>query len=100
MSDFDYNIYSGTAALAQSYTAAVTVQLSASSSNTALPVAPGQAVSYSLTTQSGFINSSQQLVLVVPEEDYADIVDSDRAMADARVHGARPWRQVRKTLGL
>jgi hypothetical protein len=100
MTDLNFNIYSGTAASAQSYAAAVTVPLSATSSWSSVPVGPEQAASYSVTTQFGVASLTQQLILVVSEEDYADILDSDHAMADDRVHGSRPWRQVRKSLGL
>jgi hypothetical protein len=100
MSGFNYNIYSGTVSSAQSCAAAVTLPLFAMSSSTPMPVGPEQAVSYHVTTEFGAANLTQQLIIVVAEEDYADILDSDRAMADARVHGSRPWRQVRKSLGL
>jgi hypothetical protein len=96
----NYNITSDGTAVAQSYSAAVTVGLFANSSNMALPVAPGQQVSFTLTTGSYGVNANQQLVLAVSEEDYADILDSDRAMADARANGVTPWRQARKILGL
>jgi len=63
---------------------------------------------YSLTTNAGSasfaVNThiAQQTVIQVAnaEEDYADIVESDRAMAEARVRGTKSWRQLKKELDL
>lgn len=63
----------------------------------AFSVSFGNTVSYVVTT--GVPNGAAQVV-VAGEEDLADIVESDRAMAEARHRGTRSWRKVKKELGL
>lgn len=60
-------------------------------------VTVGNALSYIVTTD---VPNGAGQVVVASEEDLADIVESDRAMAEARRLGTKSWPQVRKELGL
>jgi len=79
---------------AQLYDAVSTVPLSV---NNGSALVGGNTVSYVMTTH---VPNGTAQVVVASEHDLADIVESDAAMAETRRRGARPWRQVRKELGL
>jgi hypothetical protein len=57
----------------------------------------GSTIAYTLTTGTAAVVA---LVIPVGEEDLADIVESDRAMEEARHRGTKSWRQVKRELGL
>jgi hypothetical protein len=77
----------------QSYYDTFTMSFTA---NNQFSVIAGSTVSYVVTTD---IPNGAGIV-VAAEQDLADIVESDRAMASARRNGTRSWRLVRKQLGL
>lgn len=61
-------------------------------------ITSGNAVTYSVTTTTqGYVSSP---IAVVTLADLADIIESDRAMADARVHGTKSWARLRRELDL
>jgi hypothetical protein len=77
----------------QSYYGAFAMELTASNQFSTIA---GSTISYVVTTDV----PNGAVIVVAGEEDLADIIDSDSAMADARRYGTKPWRQVRKALGL
>jgi hypothetical protein len=96
---FDTGVFT-TVTSGQAYSSAFIPTLAA---NNQFSFMAGSTLSYVLITNapngSGQVVSSGQVVTAT-EEDLADIVESDRAMAEARRVGTRSWRQVRKELGL
>lgn len=86
--------------LGQSAYTTFSVPLSASSGTAA---SSGTTVTYYVSTGTSYSAGQANIgsaIVSATEADLADIAESDRAMADARQHGTKPWSRLRKELGL